>query len=105
MGDERAERGSASDSDRDGSEETAREVSVLRLKRENERLRDRLDRRRRERHRIVDRYETLLDAARTDADGDTREGDEGGPVDGADGAGGGGERSAVERLLARLRRS
>ncbi|MFC7097381.1 hypothetical protein [Halobaculum marinum] len=81
MGDERADRGSGSDGDdaRDGSDETAREATVTRLKRENERLRERLDERRSEREQLVDHYETLLDAARR-RDGDDSESEASSPI-------------------------
>ncbi|MFC6786922.1 hypothetical protein [Halobaculum halobium] len=55
--------------------------TIEELRRENERLRTRLDEKRREQDRIVERYETLLDAARagrTARDGDTADGDSAG---------------------------
>ncbi|QZP36607.1 hypothetical protein [Halobaculum magnesiiphilum] len=88
MGDERTDRGSdgVSEDERDG--ERPRSMVVTELRRENQRLRERVAEQRRERKRIVDRYEVLLDAAR---------GDDGDEADDT-------RRSILTRLLDRLRR-
>ncbi|MFC7069895.1 hypothetical protein [Halobaculum lipolyticum] len=92
MGGEPAAREPASDANR-GDDRTERSLDALRD--ENERLRERLAERKHEQRRIVDRYETLLDAARTDAEREaTAEGDT--P------AGTATDRSTVERLLDRI---
>ena len=92
MGDEHADRDSdgASEDARDG--ERARAMVVTRLRRENKRLRERVVEQRRERERIVDRYEVLLDAARED------DGDEEGEEDDA-------RRSILVQLLETLQRT
>ncbi|MFC7135916.1 hypothetical protein [Halobaculum litoreum] len=89
MGGESAAHESRSDADRRGpGPGAARSLEALRD--ENERLRRELAERVRDQRRIVDRYETLLDAARADAD---REAARRTPA-----------ASAVGRLLERLRR-
>ncbi|WP_348613369.1 hypothetical protein [Halobaculum rarum] len=89
MGDERADRGSSgvSEDARDG--ERPRSMVVTELRRENQRLRERVAEQQRERERIVDHYETLLDAAH---ESDGTEGNDA-------------QRSIVARLFDRLRRT
>ncbi|QZY00697.1 hypothetical protein [Halobaculum rubrum] len=89
MGDERADRGSGGVSEDASDGERPRSMVVTDLRRENRRLRERVAQQQRERERIVDHYETLLDAARAD---------DGGEEDDTQG-------SVVARLFDRLRRT
>lgn len=94
MGDERAARSDDSDSTDerrgdDGETVAGGERTVTSLEQENERLRDRLAERRHERERLVDHYETLLDAARRGSDDEQQTAD----------------KSRVERLLDTFRQS